>query len=153
MNEKDWNPQAMPAMQIYRVSRFLGRINEQRLRTMGFSVAHLPVFAALKDGSARSQKELTKIAQVEQPTMAQMLARMERDKLVRRTPDPRDGRVSLFSLTEAALAKLPAAREALAAGSQDVLAGFSAAEVETLLSLMRRLNENLDRLVAEEMPD
>jgi DNA-binding MarR family transcriptional regulator len=78
---------------------------------------------------------------------------MERDKLVRRTPDPRDGRVSLFSLTETALAKLPAAREALAAGSQDVLAGFSTAEVETLLSLMRRLNDNLDRLVAAEVPD
>ena len=32
--------------------------------------------------------------------MAQMLVRMERDGLIRRAPDPADGRSSLVSLTE-----------------------------------------------------
>jgi DNA-binding MarR family transcriptional regulator len=144
MNEKDWNPQAMPAMQIYRVSRFLGRINEQRLRTMGFSVAHLPVFAALKDGSARSQKELTKIAQIEQPTMAQMLARMERDGLVQRTPDPNDKRSSLISLTPKAFDLLPEGRAILAQVNEEALAGFSEKEKTALVGFLRRVMMNVE---------
>lgn len=82
--------------------------------------------------------------------MAQMLARMERDGLIRRMPDPNDGRSSLISLTKAALASLPAAREALHEGSEQALAGFSEDEVTTLIGLTRRLNENLDRMVAQE---
>ena len=50
----------------------------------------------------------------------------------------------------AALAKLPAAREALHEGSEQALAGFSEDEVAALLDLLRRLNENLDRMVARE---
>ncbi|QND55633.1 hypothetical protein [Mesorhizobium huakuii] len=44
----------------------------------------------------------------------------------------------------------PAAREALHEGSERALAGFSEDEVATLLGLLRRLNENLDRMVARE---
>jgi DNA-binding MarR family transcriptional regulator len=153
MQVPDWTLSANPAPLINMASRAFARLGERRVKPLGFSIGQLPVLYLLRNGEALSQKQLTQFAKIEQPSMAQMLARMERDKLVRRTPDPRDGRVSLFSLTETALAKLPAAREALAAGSQDVLAGFSTAEVETLLSLMRRLNDNLDRLVAAEVPD
>ncbi|BAV46435.1 hypothetical protein MesoLj113a_34750 [Mesorhizobium sp. 113-1-2] len=44
----------------------------------------------------------------------------------------------------------PAAREALHEGSERALAGFGEDEVATLLGLLRRLNENLDRMVARE---
>ncbi|WP_179298199.1 hypothetical protein [Mesorhizobium carmichaelinearum] len=45
---------------------------------------------------------------------------------------------------------LPAAREALHEGSEQALSGFSRDEVATLLGMLRRLNENLDRTVARE---
>lgn len=82
--------------------------------------------------------------------MAQTLVRMEREGLIQRTPAPDDRRSQLISLTGAALAKLPAAREALDAGSSRALEGFSDAEAATLLALLRRLNQNLDRMVIEE---
>ena len=56
--------------------------------------------------------------------MAQMLVRMERDGLIRRTPNPADGRSSRISLTDTAHARLPAAYTALFQGNRDALAGF-----------------------------
>ncbi|HEY0121290.1 MAG TPA: MarR family transcriptional regulator [Rhizobium sp.] len=146
----DWDLFATPAPLINMASRGFARLGERRVKAFGFSAGQLPVLYLLKDGAAMSQKELAKFAKIEQPSMAQMLARMERDGLIRRAPDPRDGRSSLVSLTEAARAKLPAAREALREGSDAALAGFSDNEVTTLIELMQRLNQNLDRMIAEE---
>lgn len=146
----DWTLFSNPAPLINMASRALARLGERRVKAFGFSIGQMPVVYLLRDGGAMSQKELARFARIEQPSMAQVLARMERDGLIRRTPDPNDGRSSLISLTETALASLPAARAALSEGSEQALAGFSEDEVATLLSLLRRLNENLDRLVAQE---
>jgi MarR family transcriptional regulator for hemolysin len=72
----------------------------------GFGVSHLPVLVVLQDGRIGSQRDLARFARIEQPSMAQMLARMERDGLIQRAPDPADGRSRRISLTENALARL-----------------------------------------------
>jgi MarR family transcriptional regulator for hemolysin len=146
----DWDLFGTPIPLINMASRAFSRLGERRVKVLGFNIGQLPVLYMLRDGAQMSQKDLAKFAKIEQPSMAQMLARMERDGLIRRTPDPADGRSSLVSLTEAAVAKLPAARKALEEGRERVLSGFNADEVQTLVQLMRRLNQNLDRMVAEE---
>ena len=146
----DWDLFDAPAPLINMASRSFARLGERRVKALGFNIGQLPVLYMLRNGAEMSQKDLAKFAKIEQPSMAQMLARMERDGLIRRTPDPTDGRSSLVSLTDAARERLPAARQALEEGREVVLAGFSADEVQTLLRLMRRLNQNLDRMVAEE---
>ena len=50
-------------------------------------MSHLPVLRALVHGRALSQKDLAEQARVEQPTMAEMLVRMERDGVVEREPN------------------------------------------------------------------
>ncbi|NTJ65643.1 MarR family transcriptional regulator [Agrobacterium rhizogenes] len=146
----DWDLFDTPVPLINMASRAFSRLGERRVKALGFNIGQLPVLYLLRNGAQMSQKDLAKFAKIEQPSMAQMLARMERDGLIRRTPDPTDGRSSLISLTDAAVAKLPAARQALEEGREQVLSGFSADEVQTLVQLMRRLNQNLDRIVAEE---
>lgn len=146
----NWDLFDTPVPLINMASRAFSRLGERRVKALGFNIGQLPVLYMLRNGAQMSQKDLAKFAKIEQPSMAQMLARMERDGLICRTPDPADGRSSLVSLTEAATAKLPAARQALEEGREQVLAGFSADEVQTLVQLMRRLNQNLDRIVAEE---
>lgn len=42
--------------------------------------------------------------------MAQLLSRIERDGLVQRLPDPKDGRSRLITLTEQAEERLPGAQ-------------------------------------------
>jgi DNA-binding MarR family transcriptional regulator len=86
--------------------RLFVRALAQRLDAIGLSIGHMPVFAALGGGGAMTQKDLAAKAVVEQPTMAATLARMERDGLVARLPNPQDARSALVSLTPAALAKV-----------------------------------------------
>jgi len=89
---------------------------------------------------------------VEQPPMAQMLARMERDGLIRRTPDPTDGRSSRIALTEAAKARMPEAIATLFDGNHEALDGFSSAEAEQFVALLARLIANLDRMTSPDAP-
>ncbi|HEY4173653.1 MAG TPA: MarR family transcriptional regulator, partial [Rhodopila sp.] len=96
------------------------------------------------------QRDLARFAQMQQPPMAQMLTRMERDGLIRRTPDPRDGRSSRIALTELALARLPDAIATLFQGNRDALTGFTAEETAQLIALLGRLAANLDRLTSAE---
>lgn len=146
----DWNLFSSPAPLINMASRSYTRLGERRVKAFGFSIGQMPVLYMLRDGGAMSQKELARFAKIEQPSMAQMLARMERDGLIHRTPDPDDGRSSLISLTEEALSKLPAIQVSMQQGNKESLVGFSNDEISMLLNLLRRLNDNLDRLVEKD---
>src|SRR5271155_1510446 len=88
-----------PGHLISLAARAFARLSEARLKPLGFGVGHLPVLVALQKGQAATQRDLALFARIEQPSMAQMLARMERDGLIRRTPDPADGRSSRITLT------------------------------------------------------
>ncbi|TCV91179.1 DNA-binding MarR family transcriptional regulator [Luteibacter rhizovicinus] len=129
---------------INRASRLLLRRGEPRLRALGISAAQLPVLGTLKDGLPRTQASLAALIQVEQPTMAQLLSRMERDGLVERTPDPADRRSSFVSLTPAAKALLPKAHKELVRGNAEALKGFTDEERDTLVSLLEKVIANLD---------
>ncbi len=141
---ESWDPGSSASFWINRASRLLLRLQEGHLRPLGFGMSQMPVLHALQDGGALSQKELARWARVEQPTMAEMLARMERDGVVQREPNPKDRRGSLFSLTRRARLRLPKAKAALIQGEQEVMAGFSATEKELLLTLLQRVVSNLE---------
>ena len=114
------------------------------MRPLGFGMSQLPVLHALADGGSRTQKELAQWARVEQPTMAEMLARMERDGLIVRLPDPADRRSALISLTPLGR---KSAKEALAAAMQTNELGlsvFSSTERAQFLDMLRRLIAVLD---------
>ena len=139
-----------PGHLIGLVARGFARLSEAQLKPLGFSVGHLPVLVALQDGRASTQRDLARFARIEQPPMAQMLARMERDGLIERTPDPVDGRMSRITLTEAAKARLPDAVAVLIQGNHEVLRDFTDEEAGLLVALLRLLITNLDRVVGAE---
>lgn len=135
-----------PLRLLGRVTRGFTRLADDGLREFGFAVGQLPVLVSLKQQKALSQAELARIAQVEQPSMAQLLARMERDGLVERVPDPDDGRSRLISLTPLATRRLPKAKAVMDAHAQQVLEGFSAEDIAQLTALLTRLNANVERM-------
>ena len=94
-------------------ARLFARAIDDRLRCLGVSSGHLPVFFALADGGGLTQTALAQAAAIEQPTMAATLSRMERAGLILRRPDPRDGRSALIFLTPAALEKARVVEEAV----------------------------------------
>ena len=137
-----------PGHLISLAARGFARLSEARLKPLGFGVGHLPVLVALRDGRASTQRDLARFAKVEQPPMAQMLARMERDGLIQRTPDPVDGRSSRITLTEVAEARLPDAVATLLQGNHEVLRDFTDEEVRLLVELLTRVIANLDRITS-----
>ncbi|MBJ2157934.1 MarR family winged helix-turn-helix transcriptional regulator [Variovorax sp. IB41] len=139
-------PETNPLKLIGRVARGFVRIADADLREAGLAAGQLPVLVSLKKSKALSQAELARIAQVEQPSMAQLLTRMERDGLVQRVDDPADKRSRLISLTPLAARRLPKARALMEGHTQQALAGFSKAEVAQLLALLRRVNANVERM-------
>jgi DNA-binding MarR family transcriptional regulator len=135
-----------PGHLISLAARGFARLSEARLEPLGFGVGYLPVLVALQNGRAATQRELARFAKIEQPSMAQMLVRMERDGLIRRAPDPMDGRSSRVSLTQIAEARLPDALAVLFQGNREALAGFTDEETSQLLALLARLIANLDSI-------
>lgn len=144
MSDDEWDPLSHPGHYFSRIARGLSRVGDARLRDLGLATAQLPILTALKDGAQLSQKQLAHWAKVEQPTMAQMLSRMERDGLIQRTPDPNDRRSSLISLTKAALDRLPAGRAVLRQGNADMTKGLTSEEVDTLVVLLRQVLANIE---------
>jgi MarR family transcriptional regulator, transcriptional regulator for hemolysin len=139
-----------PGHLISLAARGFARLSEARLKPLGFGVGHLPVLVALREGRASTQRDLARFAKIEQPPMAQMLARMERDGLIERIPDPTDGRMSRITLTAAAEARLPDAIAVLFRGNHEALGDFTDEEAGLLVALLRRLIANLDRLASAE---
>jgi MarR family transcriptional regulator, transcriptional regulator for hemolysin len=139
-----WSPAKSVSFWVNRASRVLTRLQDSRIRPLGFGMSQMPVLHALQGGAVLSQKELAARANVEQPSMAELLARMERDGVVERAPDPDDGRGTLTSLTRSARARLPKAKEVLLETERDALAGFSSEEKELLLALLQRVVRNLE---------
>jgi DNA-binding MarR family transcriptional regulator len=95
-----------------------------------------------KDGL--TQSELCEQVRIEQPTMARTLARMERDGLVRRVPDPTDGRRASVLLTDRARRLegdlVDSARNVNRAATQ----GIGEEELATFMDLMGRIIDNLE---------
>lgn len=136
-----------PGHLISLAARAFERLSELRLKPVGFGVGYLPVLVAVKENKAHSQRDLARFARVEQPSMAQMLARMERDGLIVRTPDPQDGRSSRIALTKIAHAQLPEACAVLFEGNREVTSDFTRDEAAQLTDLLTRLITNLDRVI------
>jgi MarR family transcriptional regulator for hemolysin len=137
-----------PGHLISLAARGFARLSEARLKPLGFGVGHLPVLIALRDGQASTQRDLARFAKIEQPPMAQMLGRMERDGLIERAPDPADKRSSRIELTEDAEARLPSAVAVLLQGNREVLHDFSDEEARLFVTLLKRVISNLDRIAA-----
>ncbi|SEF45155.1 DNA-binding transcriptional regulator, MarR family [Bryocella elongata] len=131
-------------MLINRSARLGQRWLESRLSPLGVGAAAVPVLAALKVQDGMTQRELARRIGTEQPTMAQTLARMQRDGLILRSPNPADGRSECIHLTEKAKRVMPKIRELLVSGFAVTSKGFSTREMETLEVLLMRWLANME---------
>lgn len=145
MSEPDWRPQEMPSLLVNWLSRLLSKKVDQQLAAVGLTGSQLPVLVALKDGGARTQKELADFAGVAQPSMAQLLSRMERDGLIQREPSTIDGRISMISLTSEASSRLGPGRAALRALDDDLCGALSDEERKLVTEILRKLIRHAER--------
>ncbi len=111
----------------------------ERIRPLGLAPAQFMTLLELWREDRLTQKELVARLDVEQATIANTLARMERDGLIRRRPHPEDGRAQSILLTEKARALEGPATAAAEAQNAVALADLTTGERDDFLALMTRV--------------
>ncbi len=132
------------ACKLHFLSRLLMAQINQAIKSRGVSQGQLPVLCCLLDEEGQTQAELRDKIQVEQPTMANTLGRMERDGLIRRVPsetDRRQTRVYLTKEIRPAVAALQKKRDQVI----DLMTRkMSEQEIETFNRLLDTAMQSLD---------
>jgi DNA-binding MarR family transcriptional regulator len=123
------------------LARSFARSFSARAAGIGFLPGQFPVLLELWNNDGLTQRELLDRLQVEQATLANTLARMERDGLIERRAHPTDRRAVQNFLTERGR-EMEAARQT----DQDLFAGFRRFERELMLEYMRRAIDNLRKI-------
>jgi DNA-binding MarR family transcriptional regulator len=111
---------------------------QRRIKPLGLSPGQFPALVALWAKEGRTQKELVELLDIEQATLANTLARMERDGLISRRASQEDGRVQEIFLTDKARALEEQAIGSALAQNAEALAGFTEEEKTQFLEFMRR---------------
>jgi DNA-binding MarR family transcriptional regulator len=119
--------------------------NARTLEALGVSSSQLGTLYLVAKRKGASMTEVASVFDLNKSAVSAMFARLEHAGLLRREPDPHDGRGSRLLLTakgEAVRAQsLPLVRRLTA----EITAGFSASEVETITrfldSLVKRCGE------------
>lgn len=126
-----------------RNTRLFTLLLERELKKTGLRIGQLPVLQALQDGKTLNQKALADFADIEQPGMTTLLARMERDGLIQREPDPTDRRSTLVTLTTDGQRKSRNIVPVMEHLTGIALKGFTPLERDILVTLLERINSSL----------
>jgi MarR family transcriptional regulator for hemolysin len=124
-------------------SKAVGRAFNDALAAQGGSIPIWLILNALKSGRRRSQLELARNVGIEGPTMTRHLDGLEQSGLVERKRDPVDRRAVQVQLTRAGHALHGRLLKAVIAFNQQLRAGLSGDDVETLRRVLGRLRENV----------
>lgn len=111
---------------------------QARIRPLGLSTGVFPVLVHLWEHDGLTQSDLVARVGVEQATMANTLARMQRDGLVKRRRDDRDGRIRRNWLTEHAKSLRDPAIAAAEEVNRTALSGLSVEERALFLALLAK---------------
>ena len=97
-------PEQSLGYQINLLARLFEHALRHRIAPYGVVPGQFPALLCLYAQDGLTQTELARRVSIEQPTMANTLARMQRDGLIHRVRDPDDGRSARIHLTERAKA-------------------------------------------------
>jgi DNA-binding MarR family transcriptional regulator len=129
--------------QIGLLSRLFDRRLQEVLKTCGVAPGQFAPLVMLFEQDGLTQAELCRRINVEQPTMANTLERMERDGLIKRKADTEDKRRALVHLTPRAREMRELVMENARAVAGRAVARLSAADQDDMFRLLARMVENL----------
>ena len=126
---------------VNRVGRSMAQQLAERMRPTGIGIGQWAVLLFLWARDGMSQAELARHVAIEPPTMVRTIDRLVRDGLVRRVPDPADGRVSRIHLTDRGRSLRDELVPMAVAVNEATMARLTEAEGRTLERLLTKLVE------------
>jgi MarR family transcriptional regulator for hemolysin len=146
----DFDPTRSPGYLVARLARLLARRNDERVAHLGVSAAWVPVLGALRRQEGLSQKELARQAEVGQPAMAQLLARMERGGFVRSAVDPDDARARRYRLTATGRARVDPVVATVRDANDALFGRLTKAKQQALVAMLREVCDALSAEARDE---
>ena len=124
---------------INHLARIFFQALAREIGPLGLAPGQFMVLLELWREEGLTQRDLVQRLDVEQATLANTLARMERDGLVRRKPHPIDGRAQSIHLTDRARRLEAPATKAADGINRRMLGDLTAEERRGFLDAMRRV--------------
>lgn len=127
---------------LHRAARVaVAHVNEATLGEVGVSAIQLATLSQLAQQPGSTMTSLAMLFDLNKSAMSSMVARLERDGLVRREPNPRDGRGSLLYLTKKGTGVRADSRAVFRRAQAELTEGFSEQELDVVVRFMNGLVE------------
>ena len=121
------------------MARIFARGLTARIKPLGLTTGTFPALLELWESDGLTQKQLVERLDIEQATMVNTRARMERDGLIIRKKDANDGRVQRIWLTERGQDLRDPAIEAAMAENLETLSCLSEDEQREFVTTMQTI--------------
>lgn len=130
---------------IHRTSRLLRFHLARFFRHMDTPISpeHWFLLFRLYERPGQAQSELADRDLQDHPNITRLIDGLDQHGLVQRLPDPTDRRRTLVSLTEAGTQLMDSLMPHVVAERQRIFRGLSSAELETLVVILRKIEQNL----------
>lgn len=131
--------------QVNHLARLLEQALRREIEPYGVVPGQFAQLLALYEREPMTQRELCERVQIEQSTMAYTLQRMERDGLIRRSPDPADGRRVQISLTDRAREAREKLVDAARSVNERAASRLADNDVDEVMKVISTMIANLER--------
>jgi DNA-binding MarR family transcriptional regulator len=126
---------------VNRVARSMAHRLAESMRPQGIGIGQWAVLLFLWARDGMTQAELARDVAIEPPTMVRTIDRLVRDGLVRRGPDPADGRLSRIFLTDRGRSLRDELVPMAVAVNEATLSRLSEGEGRTLRRILTKLTD------------
>lgn len=146
MVERELELTARLARQLFRLMRTSERTKAQAAALRGdrMEKACFGLLIELADKGPRRMTALAEAVLADPSTVSRQVAQLVDLGYVERQPDPEDGRASRLAVTECGLAHLEEGRRRRNEMFRRVLSDWTADDIELLVRLMERLNDDFE---------
>ena len=154
--KQDWRQNLSDHESVSWLLRHIGKLHRQAARVhMAFSPGQEPgqpvilmtLQSAEEAGRSVSQNDLAQLMHVSDPTITASLKSLERQGYISREPDPNDMRRKLPVLTPLGEQAAKQSRRSIEYVDEAMLGGLTPEEVETLSTLLQRVQANLRQML------
>lgn len=128
---------------VNHIARLFAEGLRKRVEPLGIVPGQFPALLELWIEDGQTQKQLVEKLDIEQATLANTLARMERDGLIIRTEHPEDRRAKIINLTDKAKLIRDDAYAAASDTNDQAMALLSEAEQRQFVDFMQRIIKTL----------
>lgn len=129
---------------LARLVRIWRALIDQRLKPLALTQTHWVTLHNIHQlPPEQSQIQLAKSIGIEQPSLVRTLDQLEEKGLIVRTVCANDRRAKRIHLTEAAKPIIRQVEDVIDATRDDILSGFSETEVNALVGMIARLENNI----------